>query len=121
MRGFVGLIVTLAILGIVGAMGYQLGLAQGLGASGTAVAPAPYYYPFFFGGFLFPLLFILLIAFAIRGAFSRPWSRSHSGGWAGGPGFYQSPRQRLEELHKEMHGEKPKDQGASSSSPPSGR
>jgi hypothetical protein len=120
MRGLIGIIVAFAILGIVGVSAYQLGLAQGLGASGTAVAPAPYYYPFFFGGFLFPLLFILLIVFAVRGAFSRGWSRSHGGGW-GGPGFYQTPRERLEELHREMHGEKPKDTGSSSPPPPSDR
>jgi hypothetical protein len=113
MRGF-GIIVTFVILAIVGIGSYQLGLAQGAG--GTAVAPAPYYYPFFFGGFLFPLLFTLLVVFAIGGA-ARAWGRGgHSGGWA-----YQSRRERLEELHREMHGEKPKDQSASSASPPSGR
>jgi hypothetical protein len=120
MRGIVGIIVTLVFAAIVGVGAYQLGLAQGLGATGTAVAPAPYYYhPFFFGGFLFPLLFILLIVFAIRGAFSRGWNRGYGGGW-GGPGSYQSPRERLEELHREMHGEKPKDTGTAPP-PPSGR
>ena len=120
MRGIVGIIVTLVFAAIVGVGAYQLGLAQGLGASGTGVAPVVYYHPYFFGGFglIFPLLFILFIFALMRGA-SRGWGRSYSGGW-GGPG-YLGPRERLEELHREMHGEKPKDTESSSSPPPSGR
>ena len=118
MRG-IGIIVTLVIAAIVGVGAYQLGLAQGLGATGTAVAPAVYYHPFFFGGFLFPLLFLFFIFFLIRGAFWGWGGRRYGGGW-GGHGDYQSPRERLEALHKEMHGEKPSDTGTSSP-PPSGR
>jgi hypothetical protein len=120
MRPAIGIIFTLVIAAIVGIGAYQLGLAQGLGATGTAVAPVAYYHPYFFGGFgfLFPLLFILFIFALMRGA-SRGWGRSYGGGW-GGPG-YPGPRERLEELHREMHGEKPKDTGSSSSPPPSGR
>ena len=120
MRAILGIFVTLVIATIVGVGAYQLGFANGLGAGGTAVAPAVYY-PHFYGGFpfLFPLLFILLFFVLLRGAFGG-WGRRHAGGW-GGPGNYGSPRERLEELHREMHGEKPKDTGTSSSSPPSGR
>jgi hypothetical protein len=120
MRGF-GIILTLVIAAIVGVGAYQLGVAQGLATTGTAVAPAVYYHPFFFGGFgfLFPLLFIFLIFALIRGAFGRGRGWGYGGGW-GGPGYYQSPRERLEELHREMHGEKPKDTGTTSP-PPSGR
>ncbi len=119
MRGF-GIIVTLVIAAIVGVGAYQLGIAQGLANTGTAVAPAVYYYhPFFFGGFgfLFPLLFIFLIFALIRGAFGG-WGRHYGGGW--GKGYYQSPRERLEALHKELHGEKPTDSGTTPP-PPSGR
>ena len=116
----IGVIVTLAIAAIVGIGAYQLGLAQGLAGTGAAVAPVAYYHPFFWGGFgfLFPLLFIFLIFALIRGAFwrGRGWGY---GGWSGS-GYYQSPRERLEELHREMHGEKPKDSGTTSP-PPSGR
>ena len=120
MRG-IGIIVTLVIAAIVGVGAYQLGLSQGLTGTGTAVAPAVYYHPFFFGGFgfLFPLLFIFLIFALVRGAFSRGRGWGYGGGW-GGRGYYQSPRERLEELHKEMHGEKPKDPGTTPP-PPSGR
>jgi len=109
MRG-IGIVLTLLIAAIVGVGAYQLGVSQGLATTGAAVAPAVYYHPFFFGGFgfLFPLLFIFL----------GGWGRRYGGGWGGG--YYQSPRERLEELHKELHGEKPKDSGTTSP-PPSGR
>jgi len=117
MRG-IGIIVALVIAAIVGVGAYQLGVSQGLAATGTAVAPAVYYHPYFFGGFgfLFPLLFIFLIFALVRGAFGRGRGWGYGGGW-GGPG-YQSPRERIEELHRELHGEKPKDAGTP---PPSGR
>jgi hypothetical protein len=119
MRG-IGIIVTLLIAAIVGVGAYQLGLSQGLASTGTAVAPAVYYHPYFFGGFgfLFPLLFLFFIFFLIRGAFGG-WGRHYGGGW-GKAGYYQSPRERLEELHRELHGERPKDPGTASP-PPSGR
>jgi len=119
MRGTIAIIVTLVIAAIVGVGAYQLGLAQGLAATGTPVGPGPYYGgPWFFGGFgfLFPLLFILLFFFLIGGAF-RGWGRGY-----GGPGHgpYWRDRDRLEELHREMHGEKPRETGASPA-PPTGR
>jgi hypothetical protein len=122
MRAFGILIFTLLIAAVVGVGAYQLGLAQGLGATGTAVAPVAYYHPYFFGGFgfLFPLLFILFIFALMRGA-SRGWGRGYGGGWSGAGG-YMGPRERLEELHRELHGEKSRDSGAQGTPPaPSGR
>jgi hypothetical protein len=122
MRGIVAILVTLAIAGIVGVGAYELGVQQGLVTTGTAVAPAVYYYhPFFFGGFLgflFPLFFLFLIFGLVRAAFGGGWGRRY-GGW-GGHGYYASPRERFEELHRELHGEKPKDSGQSGT-PPTGR
>jgi hypothetical protein len=124
MRGITAVIVTLVIAAIVGVGAYQLGVAQGLAgaAAPTAVAPAFYYYhPFFFGGFgfLFPLLFIFLIFFLVRGLFWG-WGGRRYGGW--GRYGYGDPRDRLEEWHKQMHGEAPRDPGSSSSTtPPTGR
>jgi hypothetical protein len=118
MRAF-GVFVTLLIAFIVGVGAYQLGVAQGLattGANPVAVAPGYYYHPFFFGGFgfLFPLLFLFLIFALIRGAF---WGgRRYSGGW----GSYYGQRERIEDLHRELHGEKPRD-GGTTSAPPTGR
>src|SRR2546428_8723636 len=106
MRG-IGIIVTLVIAAIVGVGAYQLGLSQGLATTGTAVAPALYYHPFFFGGFgfLFPLLFIFFIFFLLRAAFWGWGGRHYGGGW--GKGDYQSPRERVAGLHKELCREKP--------------
>src|SRR2546428_5638985 len=87
MRGIVGLIVTLVIALIVGVGAYNLGVAQGVATSGTAVAaPAVYYHPFFFGGFgfFFPLLFFVLIFLLLRSAFWGGWGRRYGG--PGGPG-----------------------------------
>ena len=120
MRG-IGIFVTLVIAAIVGVGAYQLGVAQGLATTGTAVAPVAYYHPFFFGGFgfLFPLLFLFFIFFLLRAAFWGWGGRHYGGGW-GKAGYYQNPRERLEQLHKELHGEKPTDPGTTSP-PPSGR
>ena len=120
MRG-IGIIVTLVIAAIVGVGAYQLGVAQGLATTGTAVAPYGYYHPFFFGGFgfLFPLLFIFLIFFLLRGAFWGGWGRRYGGGPGGG--YWGDPKARLEEWHKEIHGEKPQGGGSTTPTPPSGR
>jgi len=119
MRG-IGIVVTLVIAAIVGVGAYQLGVAQGLATTGTAVAPYGYYHPFFFGGFgfLFPLLFIFLIFFLIRGAFWGGSGRRY-GGW--GRYGYGDPRDRLEEWHKQMHGETPREGGSTPQTPPTGR
>src|SRR5256885_14021965 len=117
MRG-IGIFLALVIAAIVGVGAYQLGLSQGLAGAGTAVAPAVYYHPFFFGGFgfLFPLLFLFLIFFLIRGAFWGWGGRHYGGGW-GKAGYYQSPPERLEALHQELHGEKPTDTRTASPPP----
>src|SRR5205814_9959870 len=103
MRG-IGIILTLVIAAIVGVGAYQLGVAQGLATTGTAVAPALYYHPFFFGGFgfLFPLLFIFLIFFLLRGAFWGGRGRRYGGG--PGSGDWGGPRARLEEWHNQVDG-----------------
>jgi hypothetical protein len=121
MRGIVGLIFTLVVAAIVGVGAYNLGVAQGIATTGTAVAaPAVYYHPFFFGGFgfLFPLLFFFLFLFLLRGAFWGGWGRRY-----GGPAHgWEDPRSRLEDWHKQAHGEAPRpDGGSSTSAPPTGR
>src|SRR2546426_6422840 len=96
MRGIVGLIVTLVIALIVGVGAYNLGVAQGVATSGTAVAaPAVYYHPFFFGGFgfFFPLLFLVLIFLLLRSAFWGGWGRRYGG--PGGPRYWGDRQGRL--------------------------
>ena len=111
MRGIVGLIVTLVIALIVGVGAYNLGVAQGVATSGTAVAaPAVYYHPFFFGfGF-----------FLLRSAFwGGGWGRRYGG--PGGHGYWGDRQARLEEWHKQAHGEAPRADAGPGSAPPTGR
>jgi hypothetical protein len=119
MRGTVAVIVTLLIAAIVGVGAYELGVAQGAAGAGGAVAPVGYYHPFFWGfplfGLLFPLLFFFLLFGLARAAF---------GGWRGGWGYgrYADERRaRLEELHRQMHGEAPREGGTTTPTPPTGR
>jgi hypothetical protein len=106
---------TMVVL-LVGVFAYQVGLSQGLATTIPAgAAPVAYYgYPhwgfgFGFLGLLFPLLFLFLIF----GAMSAAWRGSRGGyggrGWGNG-------RQRIEELHRELHGEKPSGDRPSSTS-----
>jgi hypothetical protein len=108
------LVIVLAL--IAGLVGYQLGIAQNIAALPAASgAPVAYAYgPHWFGwgwgffpffGFLFPLLFFFLIFALIRAAF---W------GGHGGGGRYWGRYGRFEEMHRELHGEKPQGDGPSS-------
>jgi hypothetical protein len=119
--GFIGLLLTLVVLTIVGVIAYNVGWSEGLAThvpEGTAAAP-PYYYgygPHFFGaGFGFFgviwFLFILLGLFwLLRLAFfgRRHWG---GGGWGykGGHGYGMPPGidERMQEWHKRAHGDQP--------------
>ena len=96
--------VTIAV--VVGVFAYQLGLSQGLATTvPVGAAPVAYYYPhwgfgFGFLGLLFPLLFILFIFGAMRAAWGGGRGGYGGRGWGNG-------RERIEQLHREMHGEKP--------------
>jgi hypothetical protein len=118
-------VIVLAL--VVGFVGYQIGIEQNVGVAVPAAgAPVAYYgYPYHFGfgflGFLFPLFFLFLIFGLLRAAMwgGRGWG-SHrygygSGKW-GGPWASDEARSRIEELHKELHGEKPASGGPSSTS-----
>ena len=112
-------ITVLVILAIVGVIGYQIGVSQNIAAqipAGTAVVPPYYYGPHWFGwgfgfgflGLLFPLFFFFLIFGLLRAAL---WGGRGWGGYS-----HQSRRDRLEEIHRELHGEKPQSSGPSSTS-----
>ena len=98
----------------VGLIAYQMGLSQGLATTLPAgAAPAAYYYPHWgygFGlfGLLFPLLFLFLIFGAMRAAFGGGRG-GHGRGWSNG-------RERIEQIHRELHGEKPTGDRPSSTS-----
>ncbi len=123
---------VLVILGIVGFVGYQIGIGQNIAAQlPPAGAPVPYYgYPyggwgfgFGFLGFLFPLFFFFLIFGVLRAAIwgGRGWGNGrhgygHGSGKWGGPLASDEARSRIAELHQELHGEKPASGGPSSTS-----
>ncbi len=111
-RTILVLIVALAF----GLVGYQIGVSQNIAAQIPAGAAAPAYYwygPHMYGfgflGFFIPVifffLFVSLIAAAVRS--SRGWS-GHGYGW-------DARRARFEEMHRELHGEKPTSGGPSTS------
>jgi len=133
--GFIGLVLTLIVLTIVGVIAYNVGWSEGLAThvpAGTAAAP-PYYYgygPHFFGGGfgifgLFWFLFILFgLFFLFRLAFfgRRHWG---GGGWGykGGHSYGVPPGidERMQEWHKRAHGEQPSDTQTTPPPPPPDR
>jgi hypothetical protein len=127
--GFIGLLLTLVVLTIVGVIAYNVGWSEGLAThvpEGTAAAP-PYYYgygPHFFGagfgffGLIWFLFIVLFLFWLLRIAF---FGRRHwGGGWGykGGHGYGMPPGidERMQEWHKRAHGEPPS--GTPTTSPP---
>jgi hypothetical protein len=101
---FLAAIVVVLVIGLVG---YQIGVSQAVATAVPAgAAPVAYYgYPYWhfgfgFFGFLFPLFFLFLFFGLLRMAFGG------GRGWKGGYGHGEY-RSRLEEIHRELHGEKP--------------
>jgi len=124
---FVRVLATLALIGIVVAIGvgvYNAGVTQGIAQQGAAVAsgapvvvyPGPYVghwgWGFGFFGIFFWILGIFLIFALIRAAFG--FGRGRGGGWGGHHGYYGrygTPQDHLEDWHRRAH---------DSGSPPSG-
>ena len=117
--GFVGLLVTLIVLTIVGVIAYNVGWSEGLAThvpEGTAAA-APYYGygPHFFGaGFgFFGLIWFLFILFGLFWLFRIAFfGRRHwGGGWGykGGHSYGMPPGidERMQDWHKRAHGDQP--------------
>ena len=102
---------------VVGLVGYQIGLSQTVATAVPAAGAVPVAYPYWYGphlfgfgffGLLFPLFFLFLFFGLMRAAIGG------GRGW-GGHGW-TSRRERLEELHRELHGEKPSSGGSTTSS-----
>jgi hypothetical protein len=100
-RGWIAVLATLLIAGLVGAFAYNAGLTQGAAQNGTTVISAPAgaapYYPYYpyrpwgFGTYFIGFFFFLAVLSAIRGIFGRgEWRRDGCGG-------------RMEEWHRRMH------------------
>jgi hypothetical protein len=137
--GFIGLLVTVIVLVIVGAIAYNVGWSDGVNthlpaatqaADGTTV-PAYYYGgPHYWGGpgfGFFGILWFLLIVFGLfwlfrlaffgrrmwgGGGWGGGWGYGHKGGY--GPGIPPGIDERMQDWHKKAHGEP----GSSGSTPP---
>lgn len=118
--GFIGLVLTVVVLAIVGVIAYNVGWSEGLAThvpEGTAAAPPYYngYGPHFFGaGFgFFGLIWFLFILFGLFWLFRLAFfGRRHwGGGWGnkGGQGYGmpQGIDERTQEWHKRAHSEQP--------------
>ncbi len=115
--GFARALLALLVIFAIGLVGYQIGVSQNIAAQLPAVAapggvPVAYYgYPYHWGfgfgffGFLFPLFFLFLLFGLMRAAFGG--HRGWKGGY--GPGGRWTGYGRLEEIHRELHGDKPAD------------
>lgn len=128
--GIVGVVLTLIVLVIVGAIAYNIGWSDGVSTHLPAAgSPAPYYYGYgwhpFFGGFgaLFGLFWFLLIVFGIFWLFRlaffgrRMWG--YGGGWYGhGHGMPPGIDERMQEWHRRAHGEQPPAQSTTPPPPP---
>jgi hypothetical protein len=107
----------LLVMGVA-ALGYNLGVANGLAQAGGVAAAAPVVAPhfFFFGaplffglfGFLFFALFLRLLFFGFLARFAfGSFGRGPRGRWGGRGGWRdfdeQDPRFRFEEWHRRAH------------------
>lgn len=130
--GFIGLVVTVIALAIVGVIAYNVGWSEGLSThvpEVAAVAP-PYYYGYgpHFGFGIFGFLWFLFVAFVLfsllRFAFfgRRRWG-GHGWGHNGGYGHGVPPAidERMQEWHKRAHGEQPSAPDATPPPPPDQR
>src|SRR5256885_11403527 len=129
--GLLGLVLTVIVLVVIGAVAYNIGWSQGVGThlpEGATAPPPGYYYGYGFHpawgffGFLWFLLILFGIFWLFRLAFWGFAGRrmmgggwGHGRGWGYGPGGGpQSFEERAQEWHKRQHGEQP----ASGTTPP---
>ena len=127
--GFLGLLVTIVIVAVVGVIAYQAGWSDGFGQhvqqAGTAATPAPGYYPYYSGGphfFGFGWIFGLLFFFFIVWLFARlafGFGRWGGRGWGYGGGWHQYRDERMREWHDRAHsGQSGSETPSSPGSPP---
>src|SRR4051812_43923838 len=108
---FARTVLVLLLAGAIGLVGYQIGLSQAVATAAPAAGAVPMAYPYWYGpgffgfgffGFLFPLFFLFLFFGLLRAAFG-----GGRGGHWGGQGRWVNGRDRIEQIHRELHGEKP--------------
>ena len=126
--GFLGLLVTIVIIAVVGVIAYQAGwsdgFAQHLPQAGTTAAPAAGYYPYYYGGphfFGFGWIFGLLFFFFIFWLFARlafGFGRWGHRGWGYGGGWHQYRDDRMREWHDRVHSGQPSESQTPPPPPP---
>lgn len=132
--GLVGLLVTVILLVVVGAIAYNIGWSDGVNThlpqvSSGNPAPGYYYGPHYWGGGFgfFGILWFLLIIFGIFWLFRLAfWGffgrRMWGGGWGYGRGWYGRPggsfEERAQEWHRRQHGEQQPQSGSTPPPPP---
>lgn len=117
---FIAALLLVGLLAVVGVSIYNAGVSAGIATDvGNAIAsgapiPAGYYYgpyvgqpwhSFGFGGFLLGLLFLFFFFGLLRAVFG--WGRWNGHHGDGGHPRWRSRRDYFEEMHKELHAEKP--------------
>jgi hypothetical protein len=138
--GFVGLLVTVILFIVVGAIAYNVGWSDGVNTHLPAVtqgdgAPANYYGPHYWGGpgfGFFGIFWFLLILFGIFWLFRLAFfgfagRRMMGGGWGPGRGWGYGPgsggfgrfEEKAQEWHRRQHGEQPPSSGGTPPPPPS--
>lgn len=119
--GFARALFAMIVILAIGLVGYQIGISQAVvsqlpaGAAPVGYYGYPYHYGFGFFGFLIPLFFLFLFFGLMRMAFGggRGWKGGQGYGYMGRGGWGDG-RERIEALHRELHGEKPTSGGPSS-------
>jgi len=135
--GLIGLLATVILLVIVGAIAYNVGWSEGvnthLPAATQGGAPAYYYGPHYFGGGfgILGIFWFLLILFGIfwlfRLAFWGFAGRRMMGGWGYGRGWGYGPGkggrfdEMAQEWHRKQHGEQPPSESTPPPPPPDTR
>ena len=129
--GLFGLVVGVILLAIVGVVAYNIGWSDGVGTHlpATAAGAPPYYYygygPHAFGlGFgIFGFFWFLFVVFCLFWLFRLAfWGRRGWGGkWGSGHYGHGMPPgidQRMQEWHRQAHGEQPPAAGSAPPPPP---
>jgi hypothetical protein len=104
-------ILAIVVLGAVGVLAYNAGVAEGLAASGEAVGEGRFDRPYIGWGFgPFAILFWILIFFLFFGLlrallWGGPRHYGAPGGWHEGWGRDLPPR--FEDWHRRAHGDEP--------------
>ena len=105
---FARTILALLVVGAIGLVGYQIGVSQAIATqvpAAAAAAPVGYWYgPGWFGAGFFSFIFTIFVLFLLFGLMRAAFGGGR--GWGDNRYGWKS-RDRIEQIHRELHGEKP--------------